>query len=467
MDTNRTVRDERGVTYTLSSRIAEGGQGAVFGTTTSGLLVKLRHASTSEDAERIRARLDLVRRLGLGDLAVIVPASRLAPPDVGYVMEEMTGMVPMSTLSIPRDADPIAWYNRETGGLRRRLILLAKLARTLAALHNRGLVYGDVSPTNLWVSADAKATEVRLIDLDNVVFSGADERTFTPHYGAPELELGEGLVSSLSDAYAFAVLAFEVLTLIHPLYGDLVQNGDPELELDARRGLLPWIDDPNDTTNASTSGLPRAAVLTKGLQKLAQTTFALGRGPSLTHRLNRPGLGAWADELELAADRTVICSNCHASYFAFAAQCPFCNAPRPACLMVDVFLVQPDREVFCDSGSSETLEFPPRPVARLFVTEQESRHLLARHALGVGDDAIVEIGLDASDCRVRKSGDTLVELLDRAHSASLAHAPHALTVGLQGVPIRLTAISDYALAFGTRDDVRRVACLSYVPGAAR
>lgn len=41
-----------------------------------------------------------------------------------------------------------------TGGLHRRLRLLAKLARTLAKLHGRGLAYGDLSPANIFVSKD-------------------------------------------------------------------------------------------------------------------------------------------------------------------------------------------------------------------------------------------------------------------------------------------------------------------------
>lgn len=468
MDHNRTVRDERGETYTLTSRIAEGGQGAVFGTTTRGLLVKLRHSASDNDVDRVRERLDFVRRLGLEDLAVIVPASRLSPPDVGYIMEEMTGMRPINSLaSVPREADPIPWYCRETGGLRRRLVLLAKLARTLSALHGRGLVYGDVSPTNLWVSADSEATVVRLIDLDNVAFSGVDERTFTPHYGAPELELGEGLVSSLSDAYAFAVLAFEVLTLVHPLYGDHVLDGDPDLELDARRGLLPWIDDPTDKTNTTERGLPRVAVLTRGLQRLAHEMFSQGRGSTLEHRLRRPGIGRWADELEAAADRTIICSNCRASFYVFAEHCPFCQEPRPPVLMVDFFLVLAEQTKPSDSAQDEGFEFPPQPVARLCITQDEARPLLARHTFGVGEEAIAEIGLDISDCRIRRVGDNAVELRDRAKSPTLAAAPFVRELGLREVPIKLAAISDYVLAFGPADGIRRVACFSHIPRTAR
>ena len=50
------------------------------------------------------------------------------------------------------------------------------------------------------------------------------------------------MISSLSDSWSFAVVAFRLLTAIHPLVGDLVSDGDPELEEKALEGELPWID---------------------------------------------------------------------------------------------------------------------------------------------------------------------------------------------------------------------------------
>jgi len=463
MKSNRRVRDERGVTYTLTQQLAEGGQGVVFATTTRGLVVKVRNLATPEESDRIRRRLDLVRRLGLSDLDVVVPASRLVEPDVGYVMEQMTGMSPIGSLTrVPDGDDPINWYCRMTGGVRRRLILLAALARTLASLNARGLAYGDVSPTNLWVSEDASQTVVRLIDLDNVVFFGTDERTFTPHYGAPELELGDAFVSSLSDAYAFAVLAFEVLTLVHPLYGDLVVDGDPELEVDARRGALPWIDDPNDRRNATDRGLSRTIVLTKGLQRLTHLTFADGRGTTLAHRMARPGLGAWADELEAAADRTIICPGCRGSYFVFSEICPFCGQARPSFVDVEVCLVQPDNE-----DLAEELEFEtgPQSVARLCVTSGETRTLLARHAFGRGDESVVELSVEAADLRLRRGGDRQVDVIDCAN-IKLSAARAATPVSLKGLPIKLAALPDYALSFGENEGLRRIARFVHFPRRA-
>ena len=44
------------------------------------------------------------------------------------------------------------------------------------------------------------------------------------------LVLGKSGVNTLTDAHAFAVIAFQTLCLIHPLMGDLVLDGEPELE---------------------------------------------------------------------------------------------------------------------------------------------------------------------------------------------------------------------------------------------
>lgn len=86
----------------------------------------------------------------------------------------------------------------------------------------------------------AEAHEAWLIDLDNLcTHSEPGRAVFTPYYGAPEIVTGRSGATSLSDAWAFAVLAFNALTLLHPLCGDLVRDGEPELEEQALTGQVP------------------------------------------------------------------------------------------------------------------------------------------------------------------------------------------------------------------------------------
>jgi serine/threonine protein kinase len=171
-------------------------------------------------------------------------------------MELMDGLTPMTELmQVATDAlmtgDGLSGYLK-TGGLLRRLKILARLARVLAELHGRGLAYGDLSPANVFVSQSLEHAEVWLIDADNVASQSRDGQqvVFTPDYGAPEILREESGINTLTDSWSFAVMAYRLLTLVHPLKGDVVLDGEPKLEESALRGEFPWVDHPVDRSNA-------------------------------------------------------------------------------------------------------------------------------------------------------------------------------------------------------------------------
>jgi serine/threonine protein kinase len=200
----------------------------------------------------------------------------LREPVLGYLMELLTGMQPLSALCNPPKATTsvASWYF-QTGGLRRRLALLARTADVLSALHGKGLVYSDPSPHNIFVSEASDATEVRFIDSDNIhyVSSAGLPTVFTPGYGAPELIRGASGVNSLTDAHAFAVLTFQTLSLVHPLIGDAVANGPPEREEEAFAGAMPWVDDPGNSSNRCSIGIPRSVTLSRAIGRDLATSF--------------------------------------------------------------------------------------------------------------------------------------------------------------------------------------------------
>lgn len=328
--------DEQGVTYELTECLGKGGQGAVFSVKGGRVAIKLYTGPDAIDPrrrDRLRLQLSQVKRFPLTGLPVTQPLALLQSPYVGYIMEKLTGMTPLQSLLTP-PSEAIEWY-LATGGLRRRLLLLTTVAETLEQLHTKGLVYGDLSPHNIFISKDVEHAEIRLIDLDNLraVSTAADHTVYTPFYGAPELIRGKGGATTLSDAHAFAVLAFELLTLVHPLIGDWVLEGEPDQEAAALEGRLPWIDHPTETQNATRRGLPRSVVLSTLMRELAAQTF----GPGLVQPLERPGLHFWQERLTAALDATLRCSSCPATYFLNERLCPFCDAPRPAFVRMSFF----------------------------------------------------------------------------------------------------------------------------------
>lgn len=359
--------------------LGQGGQGVVFRTKDPDLAIKLvtdesgTPVTGEESVKRYSERLKRLRRLPLPEsLNISVPAA-LLQNNAGYVMQLLSEMVPFShfwldgksaekigpddipawLLAMPEnEARKIVHYYR-TGGLRRRLHALYKCASLLARLHGSGMVYGDISPNNIFISEGLDDSSVWLIDADNIRFeiTAGGSVVYTPKYGAPELVQGKDGGRPSSDCHAFAVVAFYLLSLIHPFAGKKVdgtdegdwaddENYDQDIEDKAYAGLFPWVDDQDDDSNSSDSGLPRSLLLTDKLTMLFEDTF----GPGRTTPLLRPTIYHWPEALAQAADMTVTCPGCSMDYYydfihpeTEDHNCPYCKTQRPQVLILESY----------------------------------------------------------------------------------------------------------------------------------
>lgn len=337
MNTIQQVVDESGAVYTLSKKIGVGGQGEVWLAEGGRRIVKVLNLRSG--AEALRRQFAFVRRLDLAGLHVARPIAVLKAPHVGYVAEFLGEMVSIKALMEAPGSELLRWHI-DTGGLRRRLRLLAHAGEALLGLHARGVVYADVSHNNVFVSVPKHATEAWLIDLDNLSHESDPRRAiYTPCYGAPELVAGSAGCTSLSDAWAFAVLVWHTLALTHPFIGDLVNDGEPELEEAAFAGRLPWVGHSVDDRNRCSTGLPADLVLAGRLRDLARKTFEEG----VADRKRRPSVSDWVDRLHAAADQTVACPGCAGTYFVTEATCPWCDEPCPSFAPVRIARWQPGK----------------------------------------------------------------------------------------------------------------------------
>ena len=211
-------------------------------------------------------------------------------------------------------------------------------ASLIARLHAVPLVYADISPNNIFISETADASEVWLIDLDNLDYLSPNASgIYTPGFGAPEVASGRAGVTTLSDSFSFAVLAFYVLAQAHPFLGDYVEEGgwddDEDREQLAFHGQVPSIENPDDNSNRTARGIPRHLVLSKPVRELFHRTF----GPGRKQRELRPSMVEWADVLRRAADRVVSCKGCGSTFDVTAGTCQFCTASlRPAFIHMQV-----------------------------------------------------------------------------------------------------------------------------------
>ena len=117
-------------------------------------------------------------------------------------------------------------------------------------------------------------------------------------------------------------MAYRILTLVHPLKGDVVLEGEPEREEAALRGELPWVDHPVDRSNALSIGLPREITLNAPLRALFERCFNAG----LNNPGERPSLNEWADAFEAATGHCDQCESCGSTFFYTSKHiCPFCD----------------------------------------------------------------------------------------------------------------------------------------------
>lgn len=371
----RELVDEYGNIHYPAAELARGGQGVVFRTTDADLAIKqpLDASGNPDKNANLRDRFHNIRLLPLPSRIRISLPLAILRDEPGYVMRLLNGMKPFESfemngtaqkdLKVAIDSGGLpcpAWLTRipdeimrltllhyaRTGSTRRRLLALSRCACILARLHSAGLVYGDISPKNVFIG-DGESPDVWLIDVDNLrlEMSKGGNAVFTPHYGAPEIVQGRDQARPRTDCWAFAVLAFQSLTLNHPFIGKRVLqpdgdeggwDADPppageapaDMDEQAYAGYLPFIDDETDDSNAAIpgSGLPREFVTTPQLRRLFQETFGTGR--TQPHR--RPAMAFWALELTRAFDHSLVCPSCTMSYFAAEhTQCPYCGVARP------------------------------------------------------------------------------------------------------------------------------------------
>ena len=319
-----------GANYTIEKEIGRGGQGRGFSITGGKYAFKLIGKKTSSKAQLLKRKISYLKTRPIEDLPISIPLEQVEGEALGYIMEMATDMIPIESL-IKRDSEkgiPKWWY--ETGGLKKRILILKGIAETLAKLHSRGLIYGDFSLSNIFVSKDKKYSEIFFIDSDNITHeSKVGTAVYTPGYAAPEIiqtdnHQATSGYDTYTDDFSFAIIAYQLLTLNPPFIGDYVNDGEPELEEKAYLGEIPWVNHRTDNINATESGIPSSLTISKKMMNAFQQTFENG----ITQKIYRTSSFKWTEILSGALDAIIECQNksCIQNFF-FSKDliCPFCK----------------------------------------------------------------------------------------------------------------------------------------------
>lgn len=342
-------------THYIKNELGRGGQGIVYNTRDADTVIKIafndnkpiKDRNAIEDFHKKVKRL-IYKPIPL-DINIAKPLSVLED-EAGYVMHLLSGMEPFSKLfpselskeeaeqmKIPeflkdlyeKDKRSAFFFTHylNTGGLRKRLYSLSRVALVLMRLHSRGLAYSDLSHNNIFINND-EIPLVYLIDADNIEYDKTNRGiVYTPDYEVPEVVKGESN-SLYSDIYSFAILSFITLTTTHPFKGQGIKEADwdSDEKETKEQWQLPWIEDSNDDSNKSSAGLRASLTITKELDLLFHQVFENGK----QDKYKRPTLPLWIEALEKAAAKTIKCNNCNMSYYDDIFDvCPYCNNIKP------------------------------------------------------------------------------------------------------------------------------------------
>lgn len=363
----------------LAGELARGGQGAVYRTKDADLAIKMAfgYEEDPKALEKLQLKFMHIRQLPIPKgtpISLPLAILRGAP---GYVMRLLNEMVPLAKLQMSgadktalRDVQMPPWlkacaddpktndfayvllHYARTGSTSWRFYALYKTASILAQLHQAGLVYGDISLNNVFIgNRDGSRSPVWLIDADNLRFEmeRGGSTVYTPKLGAPEIVQtdanGRSLDSSRprTDCWAFSVMAFQLLSTLHPFIGRRVlednddsgwdsdegsKNESMQIDEQAYAEKLPYIDDPDDDSNSGAKilGVPRQIIFNEEVQTLFNEVF----GPGRTDPWRRPAMMYFARAFARAHDTMICCPECGMSYyFEKMDKCPYCDTKTP------------------------------------------------------------------------------------------------------------------------------------------
>jgi serine/threonine protein kinase len=210
--------------YTLISRIGDGGMGTVWlGERSDGrfegtVAIKLLSASLvgRGGEERFRREGTILARLGHPHIARLIDAGVSNTGQPYLVLELVDG----------EHLD--AFCDERRLSIERRIRLFLDVLSAVSHAHANLIVHRDLKPSNVLVT---RAGVVKLLDFSIAKLiedEGASRLTrdagsaMTPKYAAPEQVAGD-VVTTRTDVYSLGVLLFELLSGQHP-YGGAVRS---------------------------------------------------------------------------------------------------------------------------------------------------------------------------------------------------------------------------------------------------
>jgi Protein kinase domain len=319
-----TFFNSKGEIVRLWQRLGGGSEGVVYEVQGwKDLVAKIYYEMPpAEKAEKlvVLTRLGTERLRGLTAWPIDVLRDRHNGRVAGFVMNRLTQAEEVHALHSPKSR-----LQKFPGASWAFLIhVAANFARAVAAIHEHGLVIGDVNPRNALVTR--KGT-VFLLDCDSFQIS-LEGRVFRCEFGVPEYtppELQGTPFREIDrkpehDCFSLAVVIFQLLFLgRHPFSGRFLGEGEMSLERAIRELRFAYAADAESRQMRRPPGALALAAISPPVVDLFDRAFT-------STSADRPGAGDWIAPLDLLAKslrKCVLHSGHH--YYAELSACPWCE----------------------------------------------------------------------------------------------------------------------------------------------
>lgn len=323
-----------GKEYTLGAKLGGGKEGSVFDLVEKkGAVVKIINDSTMSKIQRNELYAHLKWLYNLGRQAdkkelrqyMALPLG-LLDDELGYAMLKAGEHDPLNKyITVPEiDGEFDTWY-REKYTLKKRYQIIVNLFDALRKIHLSGLIFTDLSPNNIMVHQ--KQNQIVFIDTDNTrkrtdsylsvlgtpgymapeVYRKPDMKLAKENNIDPKLLANSGRITTESDIFSAAVIAFQLLALWHPFIGDEIEEGTPEDEERALEIKTDYIFKAGTSNTCSYALVPQFEELTTPeIRRLFERTFVDGKDqPAL-----RPTAEEFLEAFQNAFDMIVECPSC-------------------------------------------------------------------------------------------------------------------------------------------------------------
>jgi TonB family protein len=333
---HRIFHTSRSDVVRLGRRIGSGAEGEVYEIQDQiDLVAKVYHQPPPpEKAEK----LVLLSRLGnerLFNLSAWPVTTLLDAPGgqvVGFVMKKISQAEEVHALHSPKSR--LQKFPEASWAF--LIHAAANIARAVGAIHENGLVIGDVNPKNILVTRKATAY---LLDVDSFQIT-VDGKTYRceggfPEYTPPELQ---GVAfrdvdrRRGHDCFGLAVVIFQLLFMgRHPYSGRYLGAGEMPLERAIRESRFAYGEDAEAREMRCPPG-------TLTLDSVPQALVDLFRRAFLT--TDRPQPGEWIEQLGALAKALNKCDlHSRHYYYSDLRECPWCGIETHARVRLFNFLL--------------------------------------------------------------------------------------------------------------------------------